>query len=168
MKEYILTQDNINEMIPIGTTHLICKNVPYVPEIEYLFHLDHLDCTNNNLEYIPTLPDNVRNFNCADNKLTYLPTLPSNLRMINCFGNKLTSLPMFPEKLSNILYGENNFNDEMTEILSKHNLTIFATNDNSIVESISAPCCSGQKKIRELCKELNEKGYIDKNNFILK
>jgi Leucine-rich repeat (LRR) protein len=160
MVNYVLTQNNINEMIPIGTTHLICKNVPYVPEIEYLFHLDNLDCTNNNLEYIPTLPDNLRNFNCAYNKLTYLPKLPSNLKRIDCSGNKLTSLPMFPEKLSEIQYGENNFNDEMNEILSKYNLTIFATNANAVVESFSTPCCSGQKKIRELCKELNEKGYI--------
>jgi Leucine-rich repeat (LRR) protein len=51
-----------------------------------------------------TLPDCIKDLsitflNCSDNELTSLATLPSTLEQLFCYNNKLPSLPILPESL---------------------------------------------------------------------
>jgi hypothetical protein len=196
MTNYILTQDNINEIIPIETIRLICKNVTYIPEIEYLINLIYFDCSDNNLEYIPTLPINVNFINCSKNKLTYLQDLSENiiylnceenkinelpklsiqLYYLNCKNNKLNYLPRLPENMVYFYYNYNNFNDEMNEILHYyHQKTVkpytitYGIRLHGIFYTFNhGTDCIYKDSLQELCRELNDKGYINNNNFVLK
>jgi len=41
----------------------------------------------------------LKTLNCSNNQLTLLPTLPQKLKILNCFNNQLTSLPTLPHTL---------------------------------------------------------------------
>ena len=60
-----------------------------------------LDISNKNIKSLPDLTrfKNLKKLNCYDNKLTSLSTLPQNLEELYCSINKLTSLPTLPENL---------------------------------------------------------------------
>jgi len=63
------------------------------------------------------LNPNLKYLNCSDNQLTYLPVLPPTLVHLNCSGNNLTSLPKLPDTLI-LLDCRNNPNLRMTSIPS--------------------------------------------------
>ncbi len=54
-----------------------------------------LDCSNNKIKKIPTLP-NCRYLNCSYNKLTAVPVLPE-CRTLKCSTNKITKLGSLPK-----------------------------------------------------------------------
>ncbi|AYQ33906.1 3-coathanger stack domain-containing protein [Runella sp. SP2] len=61
-----------------------------------------LQCNNNLLTTLPSLPANLNRLICTDNQLTSLPSLPSNLIILNCDNNQLTSLPSLPNGLLDV------------------------------------------------------------------
>ena len=46
--------------------------------------------------------DNLNNLNCYNNQLTSLPTLPNSLTALDCSYNQLTSLPTLPNSLTSL------------------------------------------------------------------
>ena len=75
-------------------------------EIETYLNSLSEDILTINIEFkhIISFPDltkfkNLKELNCSNNQLTSLPTLPQNLEILYCFNNQLTSLPTLPQNL---------------------------------------------------------------------
>ncbi len=66
-----------------------------------------LDCSNNRLTSLPTLPQGLLYLYCGDNMLTSLPTLPIGLKVLECYHNQLVSLPMLPTSLVELNCNDN-------------------------------------------------------------
>jgi uncharacterized repeat protein (TIGR01451 family) len=76
--------------------------------LEYFKNLIYLDCKNNyQLNFLPTLPENLVYLNCNYNALAILPALPINLKVLQCWGNQLISLPALPQGLEELSCFEN-------------------------------------------------------------
>ena len=58
-----------------------------------------IDCHNNKLTVLPTLPNNLVHLNCETNKLIVLPILPQSLEYLWSWNNRLTVLPTLPNGL---------------------------------------------------------------------
>lgn len=69
--------------------------------------LTKLFCDQNEITYIPTLPDSLEIFWCSWNQLQSLPKLPPGLKELNCFHNNLSILPDLPDTLHWINCGHN-------------------------------------------------------------
>jgi Leucine-rich repeat (LRR) protein len=89
------------------TIDISCRGLTSFPDLTRFKNLKILNCSVNQLTYLPTLPQNLKILYCSNNQLTSLPTLPQNLTELNCYNNKLTSLPTLPQNLK-ILYCSNN------------------------------------------------------------
>ncbi|TVR39148.1 MAG: T9SS C-terminal target domain-containing protein [Cryomorphaceae bacterium] len=71
--------------------------------IEHFTSLVVLNCSMNQLTFLPSLPESLTNLNCASNQLTSLPDLPEGLLVLNCFGNQsVTTLPNIPPGLQSL------------------------------------------------------------------
>jgi Leucine-rich repeat (LRR) protein len=83
------------------------NGIKSLPELTRFQNLKELNCSDNELTFLPSLPQNLTSLNCCNNKLTSLPTLPQNLIILFCYDNQLTYLPNLPENLE-VLYCNNN------------------------------------------------------------
>jgi len=83
------------------------RSITSLPNLTRFKNLKVLDCSNNQLTLLPTLPRNLKILYCFNNQLMSLPTLPRNLKQLDCFNNQLMSLPTLPQNLE-ILYFYNN------------------------------------------------------------
>ncbi|CAN5506439.1 hypothetical protein BH10BAC1_BH10BAC1_10850 [soil metagenome] len=92
--------------LPTTLTILICDNNPLDSLPTLPNSLDSLDCNFCTLDSLPALA-NLTRLDCTDNYLTYLPTLPIVLTRLNCNSNQLTDLPSLPNGLLR-LYSYNN------------------------------------------------------------
>lgn len=68
--------------------------------IQYFSSLQVLNCQQNQLTSLPTLPSSLTTLDCDHNQLTILPVLPSSLSSLDCDQNQLTILPVLPNSLS--------------------------------------------------------------------
>ncbi len=86
----------------VNTTWVICsgQNISNLEGIQYFNSLIGLDCSDNNLSYLPTLPNSLTFLSCSYNSITSLPTLPTSLIEFDCDYNSLTSLPALPNSLT--------------------------------------------------------------------
>ena len=83
------------------------KGINFLPDLTRFVNLKILDCSHNNLNCLPTLPQNLEVLYCSRNKLTFLPILPQNLKILYCFHNNLNCLPTLPQNLE-VLYCSHN------------------------------------------------------------
>lgn len=79
--------------------NLELTEIAYIPD-----NCKFLNCENNNLTYLPPLPNNgmFKQLNCTHNKLTQLPPLPDSIEILNCSRNNLTILPDLPDSLERL------------------------------------------------------------------
>lgn len=80
-------------------------NDNYLYELPTLpINLEQLNCSNNNrFEKLPPLPPNLNRLNCSNNNLTELPPLPPSLKILNCNNcDRLTELPLLPPNLKEL------------------------------------------------------------------
>lgn len=61
--------------------------------------LTSLNCTNNNLTFIPTLPPSLKTLFISNNKITQLTNIPENLTALYCISNQLKTIPELPTRL---------------------------------------------------------------------
>ncbi|MFM2049117.1 MAG: hypothetical protein RI955_1665 [Bacteroidota bacterium] len=64
--------------------------------IQYFKNLTYLNCSQNQISSLPTLPSGLQQLDCNLNQIGNIPTLPSSLKNLECVGNQLTSLPTLP------------------------------------------------------------------------
>jgi len=91
----------------ILTLNISSNSIKSLPNLTRFKSLKVLDCSNNKLTLLPSLPRNLKTLYCFNNQLTSLPDLPQNLEQLDCFNNQLMSLPTLPQNLE-ILYCYNN------------------------------------------------------------
>ena len=95
------------------------RSITSLPNLTRFKNLQKLYCFNNELTYLPTLPQNLEELYCSNNKLTSLPMLPETLERLFCYNNQLTLLPTLPQNL---------------KILSYSNIAIYKpVNSNSLI-----------------------------------
>ena len=86
--------DNIDRL------DICCKDIQSLPDLTRFKNLEVLNCSHNELTFMPTLPQNLKILNCSHNELTFMPTLPQNLNILDCSHNKLTFMPTLPQNLN--------------------------------------------------------------------
>jgi hypothetical protein len=89
------------------TINVSSLSIANLSGIQYFTSLDKLDCSNNSLTSLPTLPSSLSVLACYNNSLTSLPTLPSSLTILDCYTNSITSLPSLPNSLTSLYCYEN-------------------------------------------------------------
>ncbi|MEY4877470.1 MAG: hypothetical protein RL708_2620 [Bacteroidota bacterium] len=87
-----------------STVNLVCSTqlIKDLSGIKYFHSLLALDCSNNQLKSLPTLPSTLQYLVCANNQLSYLSNLPPNLFFLQCGNNLITSLPLLPSSLQTL------------------------------------------------------------------
>ncbi|MBQ7691649.1 MAG: leucine-rich repeat domain-containing protein [Muribaculaceae bacterium] len=87
-KGYITSSDVSNR------TLLNCNgnSIANLTGVGYFSKLIELNCYDNSLTSLPTLPSTLRTLRCYNNKLTSLPTLPSGIEYLDASNNKFTTL----------------------------------------------------------------------------
>ena len=97
------------DSLPEGilTLNISGRRIKSLTNLTRFKNLQFLDCSRNNLTYLPTLPQNLTELHCYRNQLSSLPTLPPNLEVLACSENTLTLLPTLPKNLE-ALYCSNN------------------------------------------------------------
>jgi uncharacterized repeat protein (TIGR01451 family) len=78
--------------------------------IQNFINLRTLECSNNWLSTLPTLPDSLRTLICTLNTISSIPMLPAKLHYLNCRRNRLTTLPSLPSTLVYLFCYSNNLN----------------------------------------------------------
>jgi len=79
-----------------GVTVLNCHDNQLTSLLSLPPSLERLDCSSNKLTSLPPLPSTLKKLYCYDNLLTSLPDLPFTLKELYCPNNQLTSLPDLP------------------------------------------------------------------------
>lgn len=78
------------------------KNLTYLPDLSRFKNLKELNCSHNQLTYLPPLNKGLNKLFCEFNYLTYLPILNEELEKLYCSYNQLTSIPILNENLKTI------------------------------------------------------------------
>ncbi len=100
----ILNEDSLGSNDP-GPDKLF--NVSNLDGIQYFKSLKYLNCNNNPLSHLPSLPPTLVSLRCSICQLTDLPSLPPALIGLDCSENQLVSLPPLPASLQGIGCGFN-------------------------------------------------------------
>lgn len=75
------------------------KGIYDLTGIQYFTSLRHLECSQNYLTSLPSLPSTLKYLSCSQNQLNSLPAIPSNLQILYCDNNLLPSLPTLPNSI---------------------------------------------------------------------
>ena len=86
----------------------------YLPDLSRFYKLTSLDCSNNQLTQLPTLPPTLEYLDCNNNQLTQLPTLPPTLEYLLCYENQLTQMPTLPLTLTDLFC----YNNQLSQLCS--------------------------------------------------
>ena len=85
------------------TISVSTQNISNLTGVQYFTSLQYLDCSNNSLNSLPSLPNSLQYLNCEQNFiLTSLPILPNSIQYLKCIFNSLNSLPLLPNSLTYI------------------------------------------------------------------
>ncbi|MNK09002.1 E3 ubiquitin-protein ligase sspH2 [compost metagenome] len=82
-----------------GSLDLLGLNISSIEGVQAFENLLNLNCGNNLLTSLPSLPNSLINLQCYKNQLTELPVLPASLNQLSCFENEILTLPDLPSTL---------------------------------------------------------------------
>jgi hypothetical protein len=122
----------------VNLTTLNCQNnqldsLPTLPTF-----LQELQCQSNQLINLPTLPTSLKELQCQSNQLTNLPALSNSLELLYCYGNQLTNLPVLPNALLDLKCG----NTQLTNLPQLPN-SLQILNTNGCSQLINLPSLPG-------------------------
>jgi uncharacterized repeat protein (TIGR01451 family) len=104
--------------------------------IEYFDNLRSLYCDNNNLTFLPRLPNLLELLNCDFNNLTSLPNLPNSIVDLFCANNQLIDLPDLPNMMTTFSC----YNNSLSSIpILPDGLIVFACDSNPISDLPNLP-----------------------------
>ena len=132
--EYLTQLDNYHNIVYINCQNNDLKVLPTLP-----YSLQHLTWSICKLTLLPTLPKGLKYLDCSNNDLKVLPTLPNSLKYLYCYCNKLHELPNLPNSLIFISCSYNKLHElpnlpDMLECLycSNNNLILLPNLPNSL------------------------------------
>lgn len=107
----------------IKTLNLSNRNIKDVLDLEELYGLEELDCSNNEITQITNIPYSLKYLNCSNNKIKSLLELPNEIKCIKCKKNPLEVLEYpinvkpskYPSNLKKIIF-EQNFNQPIDNL----------------------------------------------------
>jgi len=102
-----LMDTTCNEIISETQLNISNLGLSDITGIHYFVNLQYLECFNNQISFLPNLPDSLIELNCGDNPLNTLPLLPNALNKLICYSSNLSTLPMLPPQLT-VLRCQNN------------------------------------------------------------
>lgn len=76
-------------------------NINDLTGIKYL-NLNSLDCSDNNLTFLPELPPNLQYLSCQGNQISEIPNLNQLLIYLNCASNQITNISNLPITLTEL------------------------------------------------------------------
>ncbi len=92
--------------------------------------LRRIECHNNQLTEVPSLPKGLDKLRCHHNQIVSLPSIPIGTTHLNCSHNKLTELTDLPAKLEALYCNDNRqlalidtYESEAFDRLGKNNAT---------------------------------------------
>lgn len=89
-----------NKKQEIQRIEAIQLNLHCLPSLLDFTQLKYLDCSRNQLQELPLLPNSLKNLICSQNQITNLPSpLPPNLEILDCSMNQITELPVLDSVL---------------------------------------------------------------------
>jgi len=117
--------------IPVLTRSIMdCRgqDISSLEGVQYFKNLRQLYCDDNNIGYIPPLPDSLFLLACSVNQLYYLSKLPNGLKFLYCNDNYLSNLPNLPDSLLELDCSFNN----LTSIpdIKRDSMGILSCNNN--------------------------------------
>ena len=139
----------------ILTINIEFKDITSLPDLTRFKNLKELNCSNNQLTSLPTLPQNLKELYCFNNQLTSLPTLPQNLKELYCSNNQLTSLPTLQQNLKKLFCSIN----QLTSLPTlPEKIVDFSYSNNPIYNILDNN--SSLIKIKQNIKILNNFRYL--------
>jgi len=112
------------------------KNIYNLNGIQAFQNLQILNCAQNQLSTLPTLPFSLTLLDCSLNQLTSLPNLPSSLTSLYCNYNQLTNLNSLPSSLT---YLDCRYNQLTNLPALPSSLTYFYCQSNQLTNLPSLP-----------------------------
>ena len=97
--------DGLQAFVNLKSLECVENNLVYLPTLPTT--LVKLDCSMNQLITLPQLPSTLEELSCAVNQLKALPILPINLKIVYCNFNQITTLPTLPTTLEYLACGSN-------------------------------------------------------------
>lgn len=93
----------------VNATDLNCNSfaIKDLDGIQYFKNLQSLQCANNSLTSLSSLPPLLKSINCAQNQIDSLPALSFGLEFLDCSYNHLATLPSLPSTLLNLRCSNN-------------------------------------------------------------
>ena len=122
----------------VNAAYVNCSNsnISDLTGIEYFDSLTYLNCSENQLAVLPTLPSALTKLYCYNNQLSSLISLPNTLAYLYCSDNQLTSLPNLPNSLSELWC---NFNQLTNLPTLPNSLTYLYCYDNQLTSLPALP-----------------------------
>lgn len=109
MEKDIYLEEYINKLSKnITILDLSFKDLTYIPSLENFTKLKIFDCSYNNLESLPILPNSLEILFCQKNKLKSIVNLPINIKYLDCSYNNIESLPNLSKQLLQLNCSTNN------------------------------------------------------------
>jgi Leucine-rich repeat (LRR) protein len=87
------------------------NDIATISGIQYFTSLTYLNCYNNQITNLPSLPASLTYLDCSYNQIIELPILPSTLTDLFCDVNQITDLPILPSTLVVLNCGYNQIAD---------------------------------------------------------
>ena len=121
----------------LHATSIVCydQHLVNLTGIQYFKHLTYLDCSENNITIIPSLPDSLITFICYVNQLRHLPALPATLTTLNAAWNYHLTLP--PTLPSGLVSFECDL-DSLTSLPTLPSTLLFFSCNNNHLTSLPA------------------------------
>jgi uncharacterized repeat protein (TIGR01451 family) len=136
----IMYNDSIDISSPaiLNVLNIPCDNkgIHSLEGVQYFTNLDILNCPNNLLTSLPTLPAAMRFLYCDHNQIAALPSLPTTLSYLTADYNLLTSLPSLPSSLNHLSC---NFNQLTSLPLLNNDLHVLYVNHNQLTALPTLP-----------------------------
>lgn len=104
--------------------------------IKYLKRLKYLDCSKNELTFIPKLPDSLDFFQASDNQIKSISRLPSGLRLFYIQSNELEAIDSLPESLIDLVLANNKLISLPEHLPENLNLLAVFSNEISVLPEL--------------------------------
>ena len=131
-REHYFTSSQLQNLTSLDVSS---KSISSLTGVGLLSYLTSLNCSNNSLTSLPSLPSGIKDLTCYNNQLTSLPTLPNSLEYLDVDNNKFSSLSI--TGITNLKYLRAGSNTSLTSLYCRSNgLTSLSVNGSTSLTNL--------------------------------